>query len=79
MTIFDEQMKIINKIIEIRDSNPEGFNPGFHLEIWCLCHQLEKLGNAPHIAEVERFRKLYLAASSKNIPNLNLLEKKYEK
>lgn len=69
--IFNEQMEIINKIIAIRDSNPEGFNPGYNLEILCLCHQLEKLGNAPHIAEAERFRKLYLAESSKNILNLN--------
>lgn len=77
--IFNEQMKIIDKIIEIKNSRPEDYNLGIDFEIWSLCHQLEQLGNAPHIAEAERFRKLYLAESSRNIPNLNDLQKEYEK
>lgn len=76
--IFKEQMEIINKIIEIKNSRPEGYNLGIDFEIWSLCHQLEKLGTEPIIAEKEYFRKMYLKEAMKNIPNLNDLEKKYE-
>ena len=71
MTIFNEQMQIIRQINDIINSRPEGFKPGLDFEIWDLCHQLEKLATAPHIEEKERFRKMYLVAASKNIPNLN--------
>lgn len=78
MIIFNEQMEIINKIIEIRNSRPDGYNTVIDFEIWSLCHQLEKLGTEPIIAEKERFRKMYLKQLDKNIPNLNELGKHYE-
>jgi len=76
--IFNEQIKIIKQINAIMNSRPEGANLGMDFEIWELCQQLEKLGNAPHIAEVERFRKLYLKEAFKNIPTLEDMEKNYE-
>lgn len=75
--IFNEQMQIINKIIEIKNSRTEDFSPmSFDFELEALCRELEQLATAPHIVEKERFRKMYLAAASKNIPNLNDSEKK---
>ncbi len=75
---INEQLDIISKINAIINSNPEGYNPRFTLEIWSLCDELEKLSTGPLLSEIERLEDIIRQHNRKPIPNLNDLAKYYE-